>query len=246
MKNKNFFDKVSVFFDNMTNSLKVINNRKILLKNFISENVSNAVDLGCGTGNDSIALSLNGLEVDGFDISRDMIKQAKINAKQYNVKINFYNKRIDKIPITFHNKYELAVSLGNSIANVEKNLLMPSFKKVYNLLKPRSKFIIQILNFTAIQKANNRIVNITKNSPNVYVRFYDFFSLPMNFNILRFNENDTNDFELLTTTLYPYNKEYLIMQLKKAGFKKISSYSDLNKNKFDKLNSKDLIIITEK
>ena len=205
-----------------------------------------AVDLGCGTGNDSIALSLNGLAVDGFDLSGDMIKTANENASKYGVKINFYNKSIDNIPVIFHDKYDFAVSLGNSIANVEKKYLLKSFKKIFDILKPGSLFIIQILNFHALKKTNNRIVNITKNPPNVYVRFYDSFSMPMNFNILRFDESNPKDFELLTTTLFPYEKEFLITQIKKAGFKKVSVYSDLNKNKFQKFLSKDLILVAQK
>ena len=246
MQNKKYFDKVSSFFDNMTNSPKVINVRKSMLKNFITEEMKTAVDLGCGTGNDSIALSLNGLAVDGFDLSGDMIKTANENASKYGVKINFYNKSIDNIPVIFHDKYDFAVSLGNSIANVEKKYLLKSFKKIFDILKPGSLFIIQILNFHALKKTNNRIVNITKNPPNVYVRFYDSFSMPMNFNILRFDESNPKDFELLTTTLFPYEKEFLITQIKKAGFKKVSVYSDLNKNKFQKFLSKDLILVAQK
>jgi ubiquinone/menaquinone biosynthesis C-methylase UbiE len=217
-----------------------------MLKNFITEEMKTAVDLGCGTGNDSIALSLNGLAVDGFDLSGDMIKTANENASKYGVKINFYNKSIDNIPVIFHDKYDFAVSLGNSIANVEKKYLLKSFKKIFDILKPGSLFIIQILNFHALKKTNNRIVNITKNPPNVYVRFYDSFSMPMNFNILRFDESNPKDFELLTTTLFPYEKEFLITQIKKAGFKKVSVYSDLNKNKFQKFLSKDLILVAQK
>jgi SAM-dependent methyltransferase len=175
-----------------------------------------------------------------------MIKTANENASKYGVKINFYNKSIDNIPVIFHDKYDFAVSLGNSIANVEKKYLLKSFKKIFDILKPGSLFIIQILNFHALKKTNNRIVNITKNPPNVYVRFYDSFSMPMNFNILRFDESNPKDFELLTTTLFPYEKEFLITQIKKAGFKKVSVYSDLNKNKFQKFLSKDLILVAQK
>jgi SAM-dependent methyltransferase len=123
-----------------------------MLKNFITEEMKTAVDLGCGTGNDSIALSLNGLAVDGFDLSGDMIKTANENASKYGVKINFYNKSIDNIPVIFHDKYDFAVSLGNSIANVEKKYLLKSFKKIFDILKPGSLFIIQILNFHALKK----------------------------------------------------------------------------------------------
>jgi ubiquinone/menaquinone biosynthesis C-methylase UbiE len=246
MQNKKFFDKASAFFDNMTNSPKVINSRKIQLQKFLTANMKKAADLGCGTGNDSIALSLNGLKVDGFDISNSMIKTAKINSQKYTVNTKYYNKSIDGIPSNFYNKYDIAVSLGNSIANVEKELLLPSFRKIYRILKHNSIFIMQILNFDAIKKANQRIINITKNSPDIFVRFYDSFAFPMNFNILRFDENNMKNFELLTTVLYPYDKDMLISNLRKAGFTKVSAYSDLDKNKFLKYKSKDLVLVAEK
>ena len=70
--------------------------------------------------------------------------------------------------------------------------------------------------------------------------------MPMNFNILRFDENNPKDFELLTTKLFPYEKEFLVKQLAKAGFKKVSVYSDLNKNKYQRYILKDLVLVAEK
>lgn len=246
MKVQNFFDDVSDFFDNMTDSSKVISIRKKLLKEFITPGMKTAADLGCGTGNDSISLGLNGLDVTGFDISEKMMEKAKINSKEFNLDLKFFKYSIDKIPSKFNNKFDFAVSLGNSLALIEKKKIENSIKKIFELLKHKGIFVLQILNYTAIKKADSRIVNITQNPPNVYVRFYDLFTMPLNFNILRFNSDNPNDFELLTTKLFPYDKDFLESILKKSGFKDIKAYSTLNKEKFDKNNSKDLILIAYK
>jgi SAM-dependent methyltransferase len=246
MKVKKFFDDASDFFDNMTDASKVISMRKELLRKFITPKMKEAVDLGCGTGNDSISLGLNGLDVTGFDISEKMIEKAKINSKKYNLDLKFFNYSIDKIPVKFYNRFDLAVSLGNSIALVEEKKLKLSIEKIYKLLKKDGIFILQILNYTAIEKAGSRIVNITQNPPNVYVRFYDLFTMPLNFNILRFDKDNPKDFELLTTKLFPYDKDYLSAILKKTGFKNVKAYSSLNKERFDKYISKDLILIAYK
>lgn len=243
MKTKNFFDDVSDFFDNMTDASKVISTRKELLKKFITPGMQKAADMGCGTGSDSISLGLNGLNVTGFDISGKMIEKAKINAHKFNLDLKFYEYSIVKIPKFFNENFDFAVSLGNSLALVEKNKISKSVERIYEVLKPGGIFILQILNYTAIKKSGSRIVNISKNPPNVYVRFYDMFNMPLNFNILRFNENNQKDFELLTTNLYPYDKNFLTDVLKKVGFKKISAFASLNKDKFDIYNSKDLILI---
>jgi glycine/sarcosine N-methyltransferase len=243
---KKFFNNVSSFFDNMTDAKKVISMRKELLKKFIPENAATAADLGCGTGSDSISLALNGLGVTGFDISEKMIEKAKSNAKKYKVKSNFFNYPINKIPTIFNSSFDLAVSLGNSMALVEEKYLSKSIQKIYDILKPNGIFIMQILNYDVIKKSNSRIVNITENSPNMYIRFYDIFEMPMNFNILRFKKDNPKDFELLTTKLYPYEKNYLLKVIKESGFNKTEVYSGLDKEKFVKNKSKDLVIIAYK
>ncbi len=246
MKVQNFFDNVSDFFDNMTDASKVISMRKDLLKKFLRQDIKAGVDLGCGTGSDSISLGLNGIRVTGFDISKKMIERAKINAKKFNLDLKFYRYSIEKIPAKFNSEFDVAVSLGNSLALVEKSKIKKSIEKIFKILKNDGILILQILNYTAIKKADSRIVNITQNPPNVYVRFYDLFTMPLNFNILRFNRDNTKDYELLTTKLYPYDKDYMTTILKKTGFKNIKVYSSLNKDKFDKNKSKDLIIVASK
>jgi glycine/sarcosine N-methyltransferase len=246
VKVKNFFDSVSFFYDNMTDSKKVISSRTKLLRNFIPSDARTATDLGCGTGADSISLGLNGLDITGFDISKKMTDAAKLNAKKSGIKAGFYNYSIDKIPQRFNVNFDIAVSLGNSMTLVEKKLLLKSMIRIFNILKPNGIFILQILNYTLINKSKNRIVNISENPPNIYVRFYDVFGMPMNFNILRFNKNNMKDFELLTTELYPYNNKILTDVLKMTGFYKVETYANLNKEKFINNESKDLVIIAYK
>ncbi len=246
MKTKYFFDSVSDFFDDMTNASIVISRRKVLLKNLIPENSKTAVDLGCGTGADSISLGLNNLDVTGFDISEKMIEKAKINSRKFNLNSKFLNYSLDKIPGKFDNKFDVAVSLGNSLALVVEKKLCKTIKRIYTILKPKGVFIFQILNYTAIKKENNRIVNISQTTQNVYVRFYDLFEMPLNFNILKFDKSNPKDFELLTTKLFPYDKEILVSVLKKTGFKRIKAYSSLKRDNFYKNSSKDLVVVAYK
>lgn len=246
MKVKNFFNSASDFFDNMTDAKKIISLRSSALKKFIPEGAVSAADLGCGTGNDSISLALNGLKVTGFDISGKMIERAKANSIRYGVNSEFLNYAIHKIPSAYSLEFDIAVSLGNSMALVDDKLLDKSINKIYKILKPGGIFLMQILNYNAIKKSGSRIVNITENHPDIFVRFYDVFGMPMNFNILRFRKDDTKDFELLTTVLYPYDKHHLSVILKKAGFRNIKAYCNLNKDRFDRNTSKDLVLIAYK
>lgn len=241
-----FYNDISAFYDEMVGFSSALQRRKDLLKKFITDKTSSAADLGCGTGIDSIALSMNGLRVTGFDISEEMIKKAKSNAKKSRVKIPFIKSGIDKIPVMFYNKFDLVVSLGNSLANLDEKMLIAGVPKMHKLLKQEGLLVVQILNYTRILKDKERIVNINEGGDSIIIRFYDFLPTKLNFNILKINKNDYSKRELNTTSIYPYDKKTFLSLLKKNGFRKIKFYGSLDLKPFDKFTSNDLVIIAEK
>lgn len=230
----------------MLNFNKLVNTRTEVLKKFIKSGYKNSIDIGCGTGADSIALRKNGVKVTGYDTSLKMIQKAKLNTKERNLKIRFSNSPVQNLGIDQHLKYDLAVSLGNAVANIKPEILNKIFNKVHKLLKPGGSLLIQILNYETVRKTNKRIVNITQGSNNIFVRFYDFEKNKLQFNVLRINNNALQYYDLITTELYEYGRTELKHLLNKNGFQKIQFYSDLNKSRFNSKTSKDLILLAEK
>ena len=245
MRNNKFYNDLSSDYDSMLNIDKVINNRTSSLKKFIKREYKNAIDIGCGTGADSIALAMNGLNVNGYDTSEKMIKKAKLNAKGKNLKIRFSNSPVQDIKSTYNSKIDIVVSLGNAVANINTVTLNSIIRKVHKLLKTNGIFIIQILNYELIRKSNKRIVNITKSKDSLFIRFYDFAKNKLIFNVLRIN-NSSQDFSLISTELFEHKRNNLKAILKQAGFSGIRFYSDLNESLFNSKESKDLIIIAKK
>jgi SAM-dependent methyltransferase len=221
---------------------KLVNVRTDVLKKFIRNGYKNAIDIGCGTGADSIALARNGLKVTGYDTSKKMLQKARLNSKQKNLRIRYFNSPVQNIDAHNHSKFDIVVSLGNAIANISPAVLNKIIRKVYKLLKPGGSFVFQILNYDSVRKADKRIVNITRGKGNMFIRFYDFEMNKLIFNILRVNESSLKEYDLITTELFEYKVKDLKTILNKAGFKKINYYSDLNKSKFLQKTSKDLIV----
>jgi len=244
--NESFFNNISLFYDKMTGYDKALKSRMDIYKNFISDGMKSAVDLGCGTGLDSIALSLKGLSVTGFDISAGMLEKAKEKSAELKLKIEFYNYSLDTIPETFTNKYSFAVSMGNTLANLDKKGVSEAFKNCYRMLQPGGKFLMQILNYEKILKTKERIVNITQEGEKDYVRFYDFCGDEINFNILSFDTRELKNKQLDSTKLYPYNCAQLIEMLSETGFGGIETFGSLDKEAFDNNKSKDIIILASK
>ena len=246
MKNTRFFDTIADFYDNMIKSRNAVKAKKKAFKRILGKSVKTAADLGCGSGNDSVALASLGIKVVGFDSSRGMVLVARKNSSIYKNRINFVVSGIDKISNKYNNTFNAAISLGNTIANVERKKLDKSFHRIYDILSPSGTFIMQALNYTAIKREGKRIINITRDRQYYYVRFYDIEKDYINFNILKFNRKNPKISYLITTKLLPYDKGILGKSLRKAGFKKINFYSDLSFNNFNVNLSKDLIIVAVK
>lgn len=245
MKNNTFYDNISSEYDEMINLQKLIYFRRELLKKFIKSDYKSAIDIGCGTGADSIALTMNGLRVKGYDPSAKMIKKARENAKEFNTSIKFINSEF-RIKSTDKDKTDIVVSLGNAFANIEQKNICKIIKNVYASLRHEGIFLFQLLNYGLIRKEKKRIVNITENGYNIFIRFYDIIKEGITFNILTIQKKDLKEHNLITTELYEHSKDFLIKELNKAGFANIALFGDFKGTNFNKQNSKDLIILAKK
>ncbi len=242
LNNKKFYDNFAEDYGKMISFDNAIEKRKSLLSNIVQPKIKYAADLGCGTGIDSAALAKLGLTVTGFDLSNEMIKQAKANAEKISLKIDFANYGISEIPAAFNKKFELAVSLGNTFANIERDSFQSSIKRCYDLLNEQGSLFIQVLNYEMILIEKKRIVNITESEEHFFIRFYDFIKEEIKFNILKFSKAEPKKNNLITTTIHPYTAKDFNKSLLEAGFKSVKIYSDLNRNEFDENTSKDLFI----
>ena len=244
--NYSFYDELAFDYDEMISFDKAIDKKKFLLENFINSDTNTAADIGCGSGVDSIALSLTGLKVVAFDPSSEMLKVAVSNSKRMNVKPDFHNSTADKIPKEFDNSFDLVLSLGNTFANISNDKLQESIQRCYDILKPDGQLLIQILNYEKILVDKNRIVNITEGKNKLFIRFYDFNDEQFVFNILTFAKNKFSDYKLSSTEIHPYILEDFKSGLRTSGFNDIKFYGDLRLAEFNVQKSKDLIVISQK
>lgn len=244
--NTGFYNSLSPDYDLMVNASSYISARKDILKKFIKENYRSAADIGCGTGNDAIALALNGLKVAGFEPSADMLRKAREKSAAYGCKINFVNAPAAGIKNIFDNKFDLVISLGNTLANINSPGLQKSLKRMRSVMKDGGTLLIQLLNYANLRKENKRIVNVTESGGRIFFRFYDFLPGRLNFNILAADRKNLKSHRLISTRLYEYRKNEMYVMLINAGFKNIKYYSDFSRNPFSAASSKDLIITANK
>ena len=246
MKNSDFYNALSENYDNMLGFENALQKRKNVLNKFIRSNYKTAIDIGCGTGLDSVSLALIGLKVTGFDTSKLMISQARKNALQRNLRLQFISAPFDIVNVSKSKKADLVVSLGNAFANIKESDLKSIIKLTYNILNEGGSFLFQVLNYDLIRKENKRIVNITSKNEKTFIRFYDIEKKLLRFNFLIVSSKDSSDYNLISTQLYEHNKTWFSSALKNSGFKKIKYLGDFAGSPFNVNKSKDLIILAEK
>lgn len=234
-----FFDKVSDFYDEMIDPGKSIFNKK---KFFEKYNPSKAADLGCGSGNDTIALAETGFIVDAFDPSIKMVQLVKNKSAIKKLNVNVYNYSIADIPNKFYNKYSFIVCFGNTFANISKDEFEESISKIYSLLRKDGIAFIQLMNFTKLLQNQKKIIGISKKENLRYIRFYEYNKNLIYFNILVYNDLQLNEHKIFTTKLYPFTQRNFQKTFKKISIKNYSFYSNLKLEEFDPESSESLVI----
>jgi ubiquinone/menaquinone biosynthesis C-methylase UbiE len=242
MTNTDFYNRLADFYDSMINFESAIERRIDLLKSF-TNNKSSALDLGCGTGIDSISLSRLGLQVDAVDQSNGMVERAKINAERFNAQINFTVSGIKEFN-SKNNKYDLILSLGNSLANNSENELKEIINLICRYLTPNGSLLIQNLNFNLLPSEGIFPVNKKEDDSLFINRYYYIENDKINF-IIEYEDKINNEKASIKTEIFPHSRE-LFQTIFDSNEFSLEFFGGLNKAEFNPNESKDLVILATK
>lgn len=237
--NNNFYNHLSDFYDRMVNFDSLVGNRINFLRNF-SKGYQSALDIGCGTGADTIALSKLGLNTTGIDPSSEMIAKAKMNCEKYSVNpglfpasiIDFYHRETDF--------FDLIVSMGNTFANIDYSELREIFAIIYEILRKGGTVVFQIINYMRVMAQNDLFINRYEDDKLVIERKY-IKSNDLIFNIT-ITDKISSEIKEFNTIIYPHTYPIILDLCIRAGFNRISTYGSNKLENFSETNSKDLII----
>ena len=154
-----------------------------LLKVFEKHKVKTVLDVGCGTGDHSIALARKGYKAIGVDRSAPMILEAKrrkipLSSKTYG-NVNFYHGNAENLIYDLNVQFDACIFMGNTISHNPNNY-RHLIKVAANSLSPNGVMIFQITNFEKVLKKQKRLLNFNFATPQdttlkefAFIEFYD-------------------------------------------------------------------------
>ena len=235
---------------NSENYLKVYKHRDeseakrlvdLIEKHVNLEAQSSVLDMACGAGRHAIAFANKGFKVTAVDLSQRLIKEARKNALDAGVNINFVLS--DILEYETNLQFDLAVNLFTSIGyfeNDDENYAV--IKKAYSLLKKDGYFVLDYFNkefliknlvpTTIISENGSKITQNRSISGN---RIVKKISIEKNGSIDEFYES---------VRLYSY--EEMSRMLIQTGFNIKKEIGDFYGNPFNSGNSPRLIFFAMK
>lgn len=230
-----FYEELSKYYDVIfpTNKTKLDFFAKRVNKN------SKILDVACGTGNYTIALSKLDHSVDGMDLDEEMINIAREKSRKLNLTINFKISDMREIDKQFVNeKYDLIFCIGNSLVHLQsEDEIRLMLSKVYNKLKNDGTMIIQIINYDRIFRYNiDHLPTITSQEHGVkFIRNYQYNEeqnkMYFNTKIVVEDEGKIREYDN-STPLLPLKSSSLKDMMTEVGFENIKLFGSFNEDEY--------------
>jgi len=202
---------------------------------------SSVLDMACGAGRHAVTFAKMGYKVTAVDLSHLLISEAKKNADQEGVELDFV--LCDILEFETNKKFDLTVNLFTSIGyfdNDEENYAV--IKKAYDLLKSGGYFVLDYFNKEFLLK---NLIPMTVFSENG-LKIIQNRSIEGTRIVKKITIANNDSSEEFNESVRLYSFEEIINYIKKAGFTIVKQYGDYFGNNFESESSPRLIIFAMK
>lgn len=205
------------------------------------------LDIGCATGELAYKLVKGSAKVTGIDLNKDLLAQAmrhssfqSTDSKKCESEFALPNPKFQtgnmlELETDFQaQQFDAVLCFGNTLVHLPTNdLIQQMLKGVNEVLKPRGKFLLQILNYDYILGGQVSELPIIENENIKFIRQYKFNNEN---SVIRFNTklNLKKEGRIVwnETSLFALKSNELIAFLENSNFKDIEVFSNFKKHIF--------------
>jgi glycine/sarcosine N-methyltransferase len=188
------------------------------------------LDVGCGTGNLSIALGAKGVRVTGIDLDEQMLDIATAKSGKH-PNLNFKAVNMLKIDEMFRPaSLDAVICFGNTLVHLLKpGEIYSFFSQCERILKPDGMLLIQIINYDHI------LDNGLEGLPTIQsdkIKFERIYELREQDELINFKTiltiKETDEIIRNSVPLLPIRRDFINKLLAEAGFGQASYYSSFD------------------
>jgi SAM-dependent methyltransferase len=201
--------------------------KAFVLKHLVNPSDSSVLELGCAAGSLSIELAQSCNHVCGIDIDRKLLDLAEQkNAVRGRRAELMEADMLDVREYCEPDSLDAAVSFGNTIVHLcDTRQILTLFRKVREVLKDGSPFLMQIINYDRILDDHVESLPVIERDSIRFERFYRYLG---DEHLIEFNavltDAHTCGVSRQSVKLYPLRKDELQHLLETSGFTQISWY----------------------
>ena len=196
---------------------------------FLQTGDVNLLDIGCGTGSLSLALSATFKTVVGIDLDEAMLEKARITGEDTD---NLEFLRLDMLEIDPHfypEKFDGIICYGNTLVHLSSLEQISLFlKKCLRLLTPGGKMLIQIINYDRILDQRINALPTVETNDIQYIRNYHYNA---DMHLIDFETiltiKEKNQIIMNRVPLFPVRKSEIEAALLDAGFSNLNFFGNL-------------------
>lgn len=203
------------------------------------------LDVACGTGLHALALAERGVQVVAADASKSMLDRARASAEDAARRVEWVHARMESIAESVAGPFDAVLCLGNSLPHLLADAQLRSALRGFRgLTADAGVAVVQMLNYDRILARRERIVGVTRHGHSEYVRFYDFLSRRVRFNVLELRwRGEQCEHVWRQTELRPYRSGELSDAFVEAGFQRPALYAGLSGDGFRPPDSEVLLLV---
>jgi SAM-dependent methyltransferase len=193
-----------------------------------------------------------GYRVVGTDLSVEMIKNAKANARRSNSKVRFARAGFGQLGSELGGHYDAVTCLGNSLPHLlTKDDLKMALHDIHSVLAPGGIFVTQNRNYDKVWSERNRFMPLEAASvgekEHLFLRILDFYQDTIGFNIVTLTKDEGKWSYVVRSTMHrPIFQGELEALLREVGFTETFCYGDYQQHDFVSSDSVDLIVVARK
>lgn len=206
----------------------------------LKNNVS-VLDMACGAGRHAIEFAKKGFNVTAVDLSSRLLNEAKKNAVNAEVNIEFVLS--DILEFETELKFDLAANLFTSFGYFEQDdENYKIIQKAYNLLQKDGYFVLDYFSKEYLIKNLRPTTVFSENGSKIIQK--RALTRDRIVKKITIEKDDSNEEFYESVRLFTY--EEIIEMIKKTGFKISSEFGDYFGTEYDLKNSARLIVIAKR